>query len=152
MARMHSRAKGKSGSKKPVKKTQPGWVRFKGKEVELMIVKLAKEGKTSSQIGIELRDVYGIPNASQIIGKKIQALLREKELLRELPEDLLALMRKAVMVRKHLESNAQDQSAKRGLVLTESKINRLVRYYKSAKKLPADWKYDPARASLIVSE
>ena len=62
MARMHSRKRGKAGSKKPMKKVLPLWVRYKSKELELLIVKLAKEGKTPSQIGVILRDTYGIPD------------------------------------------------------------------------------------------
>ena len=63
MARMHSRAKGKSRSKKPVEKKLPSWVTYKGDEVELIVAKLAKEGKSPSQIGLFLRDSYGIPDA-----------------------------------------------------------------------------------------
>ena len=36
MARMYSRKHGKSGSKKPAKKVNPSWTRYKGKEVELL--------------------------------------------------------------------------------------------------------------------
>ena len=54
MARMHSRKKGQSGSKKPLKKEKPTWIRYKPAEIELLIVKLAKEGKTSSEIGIKI--------------------------------------------------------------------------------------------------
>ena len=49
MARMYSRDKGKSGSTKPAKKTIPSWVRYKGKEVELLVKKLAKEGLTTAK-------------------------------------------------------------------------------------------------------
>ena len=45
MARMYSRKRGKHGSKKPAKKTVPSWTRYKPKEIELIIVKHAKEGK-----------------------------------------------------------------------------------------------------------
>ena len=40
MARMHSRKRGKHGSKKPAKKTSPPWIRYKPKEVELLIAKI----------------------------------------------------------------------------------------------------------------
>ena len=71
MARMYSRKKGKSGSKKPLKATLPTWVRYKSKEVELLITRLAKEGATPSHIGLILRDTYGIPNEKIITNKKI---------------------------------------------------------------------------------
>ena len=82
--------------------------------------KLAKEGKTGSQIGVFLRDVYGIPSVRLVTQKKMGAMLTEKKLGTKLPEDLLALIVRAVQIRKHLEANHLDQPARRGLHLTES--------------------------------
>jgi small subunit ribosomal protein S15 len=149
MARMYSRRKGKSGSKKPYKKPST-WVRYKPKEIELLIVKLAKEEKTSSQIGLTLRDTYGIPDVRKIVGKKITKILEEKKLLGQLPEDLMALIKRDVSVRKHIERNFKDETAKRGLILTESKIKRLAKYYKRTGKLPEAWKYDPKRVRMYL--
>ena len=55
-----------------------------------------------------------------------------------------------VGVKKHLEENKHDMPAKRGLQLTESKIRRLIKYYKKIKKLPIDWKYDENSIKLFV--
>lgn len=150
MARMHSRAKGVSRSTKPSKKSSPSWLKYKPKEVELLIVKYAKEGKNPSQIGIYLRDEYGIPDVKLVINKSISEVMADKKLLKEIPEDLMALIRKAVLIRKHLEENHLDQTARRGLQLTESKIKRLTKYYKSKGKLSMDWRYDPKRIRLVV--
>ena len=150
MARMYSRKRGKSGSKKPIKKTIPTWLGYKPKEVELLVVKLAKEGKSSAEIGMILRDNYGIPSVQLICGKSITVILKEKNLLPELPDDLTALIRKSVLVRRHLEENNKDMTAKRGLILTESKIKRLVKYYKRTGKLPSEWKFDPSRAGFFM--
>lgn len=150
MARMHSRKKGKSGSTKPEKKTVPSWVRYKGKEVEILVTKLAKEGMTASQIGIQMRDNYGIPDVKTLTKKSITDIMSEKDLAPELPEDLMAVIRANVKIRKHLESNKQDQVAKRGLQLADSKIKRLVKYYKKNKRLAADWKYDPEKLRLLI--
>lgn len=149
---MHSRARGKSGSNKPAKKVTPGWVQYKAKEVELLIVKFAKEGKKPSQIGMFLRDEYGIPDVKILTGKTISAILKEKNLGLELPEELMALIRKSVLLTKHMEINKKDFSSKRGLFLTNSKINRLVKHYKSTGKLPQDWKYDPARFKMLAQK
>lgn len=151
MARMHSRARGKSGSLKPIQKTKPVWIRYKPKEIELLMVKLAKEGKTPSQIGTLLRDIYGVPDFKQMFGKSITKMMEEKKLLPELPEDLMALIRKSIMVRKHLDLNKKDNTAIRGLQLTESKIKRLVKYYKEAGKIEEGWKYDPEKIKLVIS-
>jgi small subunit ribosomal protein S15 len=150
MARMHSRKKGQAGSKKPLKKEKPTWIRYKPKEIELLIVKLAKEGKTSSEIGIVLRDVYGIPDVKLIMEKPLTKILAEKNLLKELPEDLIALMKRAVFINKHLERNHHDMTAKRGLQLTESKIKRLIKYYKKTGNIPVDWKYDPSKLKMYT--
>jgi len=79
-----------------------------------------------------------------------QKILEEKKLLPELPEDLMAMMRKAVIIRKHMEANKQDMTALRGLQFTESKIKRLAKYYKKKAKIPADWKYDPSSVKIYT--
>lgn len=150
MSRMHSRAKGVSGSKKPLKKTVPTWIRYKPKEVELLIGKMAKEGKTSSEIGLQMRDTYGIPDVKTLTGKSITKILKERKLVPEVPEDLRALIRKSALIRKHLEDNKQDMPALRGLQLTDSKIKRLVKYYKKSGRLPIAWKYDPSKATTYL--
>ena len=77
MARMHSRRKGKAGSKKPVKKVKPVWIRYTGKEIEQLVVKLSKSGKTPSEIGVVLRDTYGVPDVKTLTKKKICKILDE---------------------------------------------------------------------------
>lgn len=150
MARMYSRARGKSGSKKPLTKKKPTWIRLKPKEIELLVVKLAKEGNMPSKIGIILRDTYGVPDVKLLTNKKITQILEEKKILKKLPEDLLALIKKISSLKKHLEENKKDMSALRGLQITESKIKKLVKYYKKQKKVPVEWKYDRKKVSLFV--
>jgi len=150
MARMHSRKHGKSGSKKRIKKVLPVWLRYKPKEAELLIAKLAKEGKNSSEIGVILRDTYGIPDVRVLCKKKISDILKEKKVGQELPDDLTALIIRSVAIRKHLEANRKDETAVRGLNLTESKIKRLTKYYKRSGKLASEWKFDPERAGLFM--
>ena len=60
------------------------------------------------------------------------------------------MIKKAFIIRKHMEKNRQDTTALRGLQLTESKVNRLAKYYKKAGKIPAEWKYDPKRMRIHV--
>ena len=45
----------------------------------------------------------------------------------------------------------QDKDAKFHLILVESRIHRLARYYKKTKKLPPNWKYESATASALVA-
>ncbi|MBS3117465.1 30S ribosomal protein S15 [Candidatus Woesearchaeota archaeon] len=150
MARMHSRKKGKSGSKRPIKKQKPSWFHYSEKEVEQLILKYARLGMPPSKIGVYLRDVYGIPDVKIITGKKITQILSENKLQQELPEDILALIKKEITILGHLEKNNKDMPSKRGLQLTESKIRRLTKYYKGRGILPDNWKYDHKKAKLIT--
>lgn len=150
MARMYSRKKGKSGSTKPSKKVIPSWIRYKPNEIEHLVIKLAKEGQSTSMIGIHLRDTYGIPDVKTITKKSISDILEEKKLTPKIPEDLMALIKRSVQIRKHLESNHLDNSANRGLQITESKIGKLLKYYKRNGKMDLDWKYNPKKVSLLV--
>ena len=151
MARMYSGKRGKSGSKKPVKKTKKVWLRYSDQEVEQLIVKLSKQGYSQSKIGITLRDTYGVPDVRIILNKKIGKVLGDNKLVPKLPEDLLSLIKRELNILKHLETNKKDQPAKRGLILTESKINRLVKYYKRKRILDSSWTYDREKAKLLVS-
>ena len=148
---MHSGKKGKSGSKKPVKPTNPTWIAHPAKEVEILVTKLAKDKKTASEIGIMLRDSYGIPSVKTACGKRVTQILKEKELKPEIPEDLLAVIHRSIQLRKHFEKNKQDMPAFRGLQLSESKIKRLVKYYVREGVLPVNWKYDSESLKLYGS-
>jgi small subunit ribosomal protein S15 len=150
MGRMHARRKGKASSKKPLSTTAPSWMKLKKDEIEALITKLAKQDKQSSEIGLILRDSYGVPDVKILTGKNISQILKEKKLNPEIPEELQNLIKRAVMVRKHMSSNKKDMVSKRGLQLIESKIRRLEKYYKSRNVLPKTWKYNPERARLLV--
>ena len=150
IARMYSRKHGKSGSKKPIRKKSPSWVRYKKAEIEALILKIAKEGKSSAEIGLILRDEYGIPNVREIINKRITQIMKEKKIYPELPEDMMNLMKRAYKIKTHLDEHKHDPSAIRGLELTESKIRRLGKYYKKKKVLPSDWKYNPEKLKLLT--
>jgi small subunit ribosomal protein S15 len=151
MARMHSRKRGKSGSRRPARLEKPTWVELSPEEVESEVVKLARRGQSSSMIGTLMRDSRGVPLVKLVTGKKITQILEENEIQPPLPEDLANLVRKALNVRKHLETNHKDLQTKKGLNRTESKIYRLIKYYKKKKKLPQDFKYDPEKIRTLVA-
>jgi len=149
MARIYSRAHGKAGSKKPLI-FRAKWCSYKPKEIEMLVVKLAKTGLPPSQIGLVLRDTYGIPDVKKLAGKSITELLDEKGIKRKLPEDMSSLIKKVIVLQKHIEDNHNDEVAKRGITILQSKINRLVKYYKRSKILPQDWKFDKTKAEMFV--
>ncbi len=152
MARIYSRKKGKSGSKKPPIKIVPKWVKQNKEEISKMIIKLAKERKPSATIGMILRDQYGIPDVKTLTGKTITQIMRENKMYPEIPEDLMNLFRKAVSLRGHLSKNKSDKHSKKGLEHMESKIRRLVKYYAREGKLPKDFRYDAEQVKLIIQK
>merc|ERR1712070_1349958 len=106
---------------------------------------------TPSQIGVIMRDSMGIPQVQKITGSKILRILRVSGLAPELPEDLYYLIKKAVNMRKHLEKNKKDKDSKFRLILVESRIHRLARYYKTKRTLAPNWKYESSTASTLVA-
>jgi small subunit ribosomal protein S15 len=134
---MHTRRRGSSSSDKPVADDPPEWSDVDADDVEARIVELAEQGYEPSQIGMKLRDegVKGtpIPNVKLATGKKVTEILDEHDAGSELPEDLRNLMERAIRLREHMEANPQDAQNKRALQNTESKIRRLVKYYRGGE-------------------
>ena len=117
-------------------------------EIEKLIVKLAKEGKTNSEIGMALRDQYGVPDVRSL-GMRVSKIA-EKEVKKEVPDDIYNLIKKAVQLHKHLDQNHHDAKATHGVELLESKIRRLGKYYARTGKLPKGWTYSIDKAKLLV--
>jgi len=126
------------------------WVNYSNEEIEDLILKFTKEGKTPSEIGITLRDQYGIPSVKEVTGEKITAILKKNDQAQEYPEDIMNLIKRAVNIRDHLKDNPKDLHTKRGLTIIESRIRRLARYYVNEGELPEGWRYDPQQAALLV--
>ena len=150
MARMHSRKKGKSGSRKPTLKTVPEWIKISPEEVEKIVLDLVKQGFNATQIGLILRDQHGIPTTRIVCKKTVTQILNENNELGDFPDDLLNLIKKAVGMRKHLLENTRDIHNKTKLIHIESKIRRLVKYYTKKSKVPEGWTYDHKKAALLV--
>ncbi|AFZ80011.1 40S ribosomal protein S13e, putative [Theileria equi strain WA] len=151
MGRMYGKGKGISSSSIPYGRKPPTWLKTKPFEVEEQIVKLAKKGQTPSQIGVALRDSMAIPQVKAITNNKILRILKAQGLAPEIPEDLYFLVKKAVSMRKHMEHNLNDKDSKFRLILVESRIHRLARYYKKKRQLPATWKYNAATAGTLIA-
>uniref|UniRef100_A0A1I7XJ66 Small ribosomal subunit protein uS15 n=2 Tax=Heterorhabditis bacteriophora TaxID=37862 RepID=A0A1I7XJ66_HETBA len=149
MGRIHNPGKGMSKSALPYRRSVPSWLKLTSEDVQEHIVRLAKKGLRPSQIGVILRDSHGVAQVRRVTGNKIFRILKAKasflyQLLQgmapEIPEDLYHLIKKAVSIRKHLERCRKDIDSKYRLILVESRIHRLARYYKTKRQLPATWK------------
>ena len=95
-----------------------------------IITKMSRKGMTPSMIGVVLRDSHGVPQVGSVTGSKVLRILKKNGLAPEIPEDLYYMIKKAVVMRKHLEVNRKDKDGKFRLILVESRIHRLARYYK----------------------
>ena len=146
---MHTRRRGSSDSDKPVADDPPEWSDVDEDAVEQRVVELAEAGHSPSEIGLKLRDegVNGtpVPDVSLATGKKVTEILNEHDAEPELPEDLRNLMERAVGLREHMEENPGDHQNKRALQNTESKIRRLVDYYRG-DELDEEFTYSYDRA------
>jgi small subunit ribosomal protein S15 len=119
-------------------------------EIVQLVVKFSKEGMPTAKIGLKLRDQYAVPDVKLATGKTILEILDENNLSPKLPEDLVALMRRAIDLNVHVVANKKDVANRRGLQLIEAKIRRLVKYYKREGGLPMDWQYSLKTAELLI--
>jgi small subunit ribosomal protein S15 len=148
LARLYTSKRGRSSSTRPVSKKPPSWFKYTPEEVEGFVGKLAREGNSPSLIGVMLRDRQGVPLVKPVTGKSISEIARASGQVPKVPEDLDFLLRRADGLRKHLEKNRKDYPNKHALATVESKIHRLVKYYKANGKLQPEWEYKPMAASV----
>eukprot|EP00055_Hartaetosiga_balthica_P018420 m.134219 g.134219 ORF g.134219 m.134219 type:complete len:154 (-) comp9530_c0_seq1:143-604(-) len=153
MGRMHAPGKGISRSAQPYVRNAPSWLKslYTADEVKDHVVKLARKGHTPSKIGVILRDSRGISQVKAITGTKVLRILKASGMAPKLPEDLHCLIKKAVAMRKHMEINRNDKDCKFRLILVESRIHRLARYYRQKGVVAPNFKYRSATASALIS-
>merc|ERR1712146_220602 len=142
---------GISGSALPFRRKAPSWTTMSPANITDLIVKNAKKGLTPSQIGVLMRDVYGIPQVRFLTSNKILRILKRRGCAPSIPEDLYHLIKKAIAMRKHLDRNRKDMDCKFRLIIIESRIHRLTRYYKQTGQVSSTWKYESGKASALVS-
>lgn len=152
MARMHTGKHGKSKSRKPVvaQGEKPEGLKLSDKEIVALITDYAKQGTHQAQIGQLLKEKHNVPYVKQIFNKRLRPILEENGFKAEIPQDLMDLLRKAIILRRHLDKNHNDVHNRTRLNRVEAKIWRLSNYYKENGVMPADWKYDPVQVALII--
>ncbi|RRJ31983.1 30S ribosomal protein S15 [Halocatena pleomorpha] len=153
MARMHTRRRGSSGSDRPAADEPPEWSDVETDKIEERVVELAEQGHDPSVIGLKLRDegVQGVPvpDVKLATGKKVTEILEEHDARQDIPEDLRNLLERAVRLNEHMEKHPGDHQNKRALQNTESKVRRLVNYYRGDEiDSEFDYTYETARELL----
>ena len=134
---------------RPTSRRAPAWSTYSPDEIVTLIVRMAKDGLTPSEIGLRLRDEYSIPLVKPIVGKSVLEVLDENGLGPPMPEDLDRLMKRAKKLQGHLKAHKSDRKNIRSLELIEAKVHRLSKYYKSKGLLPKNWKYSTVIAQLM---
>lgn len=97
-----------------------------GKEIESLIVDLAKQGLTPEKIGQKLKEENKIK--ARDFGIKIGKMLREHNLYTD--PDIKNLTTRTEKLKKHLEKNKHDNKTKRILLIKEAKLRKLRNYKK----------------------
>jgi len=101
------------------------WVKMKEPELKKLITELSKK-HSPSQIGLVLRDQYGIPT-TKVFGKKLKAYMKELGIERN--EDLENAEKKVGKIKEHLKDNITDRSAKHKLQHAQSRLNITRKYF-----------------------
>jgi small subunit ribosomal protein S13e len=151
MGRMYGPGKGMSGSALPYRRAPPAWLKVTSRDLVALVNEYARKGMAPSMIGLTLRDGLGVAQVKNVTGRKIVRILKASGKAPELPEDMYCLIARAVSMRKHLERHRRDTDTKFRLILVESRIHRLARYYKSIRRLPPNFKYEAATAASMVA-
>tara|TARA_B100000686_G_scaffold175601_1_gene182578 strand:+ start:330 stop:719 length:390 start_codon:yes stop_codon:yes gene_type:complete len=124
------------------------WVKLTPEQIGKLVVEMNKEGLNASQIGIKLRDEHAISSIKSVTGKTMKQFMEENGINQEIPEDLEALVKRALSLQNHLKSNKGDRKNVRSLELLEAKVHRLSKYYKKKNVIPKNWKYKSVIAQL----
>lgn len=125
-------ARTKTAKSKSSDKNKPEWLSTSEKDIEAIITKLAKQNLSSEKIGLVLRDNYGIPK-TRLLGTSISKILKKQKLYKD--ADVENLTKKHNLIKKHLEKNKQDKSAKRTLTIISARIKKLTEYRRKKDKI-----------------
>jgi len=110
---------------------KPIWLKTTEKQMEKIVIDLAKRGNSPEKIGLILRDKYGIPT-TKLYGKKITQILKENKI--EFERDLDKVEKRVEKIQKHLEKNKQDQKARKSLITKVARRVKLKNYYQKRDK------------------
>lgn len=109
---------------------KPLWLKMSEADLKKVIAELADKYQ-SAQIGIILRDQYGVPS-TRVFGKKLGKYL--KELGIESNEELKRAEKKAEKMQEHFKENVTDMKAKHKLQKAQTRAVILRKYAKRKQK------------------
>ncbi len=92
---------------------KPSWIKMSQKEMEKIVIDLAKEGEGLAKIGLILRDKYGVPKVKLVGGRGVKEILKENKI--EFKEDKQIIEKHVSRLKEHLSKNKKDYPASRAL-------------------------------------
>jgi small subunit ribosomal protein S15 len=104
---------------------KPVWLKMTEEELKKVIAELSEKYQPA-QIGLILRDQYGIPT-TKVFGKKLSEYLNELGV--DYNVEPKNIKRKIEKMQKHLEKNITDKKAKHKLQKSASKLNAMNKYF-----------------------
>ncbi len=110
---------------------KPSWLKLTEEELKKIIAELAEKYHQPAQIGLVLRDQYGVPSV-RVYGKKLSHYLKELGL--KTNAELENAERKVERLKAHLKKHITDKKAKHKLQKAQSRLNILRRYFERKNK------------------
>jgi len=108
---------------------KPTWVKTDEAALKKIIAELA-EKNSAPEIGLILRDQYGIPT-TKIFGKKLKQYLKELGLDKN--EEVDNVSKKVERLKEHLKTNVTDKKAKHKLQKAQAQLNTVNKYFEKKK-------------------
>lgn len=104
---------------------KPVWLKTSEEEIKKAIAELAGKYQPA-QIGLILRDQYGLPS-TRIFGKKLSVYLKELGIDTKAIE-LQNVEKKVEGMKEHLKKHQLDKKAKHKIQKPQSRVSRMKRY------------------------
>jgi len=113
-----------------IKHPKPVWLKMTEEELRKLILELSERNQPA-QIGLILRDQYGVPT-TKVFGKKLSAYLKEagKNEFFEVKN----IEKKVERMKEHMKKNGQDKKAKHKFQKANSKLNAIRKYTSKRKQ------------------
>jgi small subunit ribosomal protein S15 len=105
---------------------KPAWLKVSEEELVKLITTLSEKYQPA-QVGLILRDQYGIPT-TKVYGKKLGQYL--EQIGKKINPDLKNIEKKVDKINDHLKKHITDRKAKHMLQKSVSKLNSLRNYSK----------------------
>ena len=105
--------------------SKPSWAKLTEAELKNIIVELSKKNQPA-QIGLILRDQYGIPTTRVVYGKKLSSFLKELNI--PASADLQNVQKKFERIKEHLQKNKGDKKTKHKMQKAQGRLNKLKKY------------------------